>query len=185
MDPLSCSFISDGKKWKGSELKYAYKWVVLFFFFFLNFLIGDHLVSVLLRAVESSHRSTVVMHLPWFWAEASLALTTLILTQGHLAFILFCFQCFGFGHTSCLSALDLSSCVYLIAVGLWFTLARLHHWDEGGTLLFDTSVNGPPKGVCPWHSQEWQRAIWLNSVKSMTYKAPPVLSKQTEKPSAK
>ena len=137
------------------------------FVFFFYFLIGDHLISVLLRSVEGSHRSTAVMHLPWFRAEASLALTTLMLTQGHLDFILFCFQCFGFGHTSCLSALDLSSCVYFIAVGLWFTLAGLHHWWEGYTSL-QHWFYWTPKGVCPWHSQEWQHGIWLNSIKSMT-----------------
>lgn len=122
--------------------------------FIFFFLIGGHVVSVLLWALgESSHKVCRSHAMPWFWVEAGLALTTLALTHGHLDFILFCYQSFGFGHTSCLFALGLSSCEYLIPVGPWITLAGLRHW-EGGYTSLQHWFYWTLKGMCPWHSQE-------------------------------
>lgn len=98
-------------------------WFCSFVFCFcFYFLIGDHLVSVLLRSVESSqiyssHALALGSErkLAWLWPH-------LCYHRGTWTLLFSSFQRFGFGHTFCLSASRSElMCVYLIAVGLWFT----------------------------------------------------------------
>lgn len=130
--------------------------------FIFFFLIGGHVVSVLLWALgESSHKVCRSHAMPWFWVEAGLALTTLALTHGHLDFILFCYQSFGFGHTSCLFALGLSSCEYTS-----YQWAPGLHWldfvtEKGVTLLFNTGFIGPSKGCVHDIARNYCMAVLL------------------------